>query len=90
MHAMAFLFSMLAVCFFIVPSSLQYTGVFALTLLSVILVNLLYKMNKENLYSYLFFIMGGCTTFFDLLTSPLITLGIPLIIVVLLKNKKGL
>lgn len=88
MHAMAFLFSMLAVCFFIVPSSLQYTGVFTLTLLSVILVNLLYKMNKENLYSYLFFIMGGCTTFFDLLTSPLITLGIPLIIVVLLKNKK--
>lgn len=88
MHGLALLFSLLSVCFFIVPVSIQYTGVFAITLINIILVNVLYKMKKENLYPYLFFIMGGVTTFFDLLTVPLLTLGIPLVYVVLLKNKE--
>lgn len=88
LHAFAFMFSMLAINFFIIPMSLQYTGVFAIMLITVILVNLLYKKKKENWLPYLFFIVGGCTTFFDLLTAPLITLGIPLLIVLLLKNKE--
>lgn len=88
MHGLAFLFSMMSICFFIIPASLQYIGVFAIMLIGVNLVNLLYKKNKEKLYPYLFFIIGGCATFFDLLTAPLITLGIPLIMVILLRNKK--
>lgn len=87
-HGITFVFSMMAVCFFIVPASIQYTGVFAITLISVILVNVLYEKKKQNLYPYLFFIIGGCTTFFDLLTVPALTLGIPLIYVVLLENKE--
>lgn len=87
-HGMAFLFSMLAVCFFIVPTSIQYTPIFAITLISVIVVNVLHNMKKEKLYPYMFFIIGGLATFFDLLTAPLLTLGIPLIYVILLKNKE--
>lgn len=88
-HAIAFVFSMIAVGFFIVPASMQYVGVFAITLMSVILVNILYKIKRQNWYPYLFFLIGGFTTFFDLLTVPALTLGIPLIIVMLLKNKEG-
>ena len=42
LHGMAFLMAMLAVCFFIVPISLQYIGVFAIMLVSVIVINILY------------------------------------------------
>ena len=87
-HSLAFVFTMIAVGFFIVPASIQYTGIFAIMLITVILVNILYKLQKEKLYPYLFFIIGGVTTFFDLLTAPLLTLGIPLIYVILLKNKR--
>jgi len=88
MHGIALLFSMLAVCFFIVPASIQYTGVFAITLINIILVNLFYNTKKEKLYPYLFFVIGGCTAFFDLLTVPLLTLAVPLIYVILLKHKE--
>lgn len=87
-HALSFAFSMLAINFFIIPMSLQYTSVFAIMLVTVILVNYIYQKKKEKLLPYLFFIVGGCTTFMDLLTAPLVTLGIPLIIVTLLRNKE--
>ena len=88
LHAFSLAMAMLLVCFFIVPASLQYVGVFAITLITTIIVNIMYERNKERYYPYLFFIVGGFTTFFDLLTVPLLTLGIPLIVVVLLINKK--
>lgn len=88
-HAMAFLASMLAVCIFIVPMSIQYSSIFTITLLSVIIVNWLYEKDKQKFIPYLFFIIGGVTTFFDLLTAPLLTLGIPLIVYVLLKYKSN-
>lgn len=88
LHALSFMFSMLAVNFFIIPMSMQYIGVFAVMLIAVILVNILFKLKKEKFLPYLFFIIGGCTTFFDLLTAPLITLGIPLLVVVLLRNQE--
>ena len=87
-HAISFVFAMMAVCFFIVPVSLQYVGVFAIMLVTMILVNILYEKQKQKIYPYLFFIVGGLTTFFDLLTVPLLTLGMPLIVVILLKNKE--
>lgn len=88
LHAMAFVLAMSAVCFFIVPMSVQFINVFAIAFIGVILVNVLYRLKKQNLYPYLFFIMGGLVVFFDLLTAPLLTLGIPLIYVVLLKHRE--
>lgn len=89
-HAIGFTLSMLLVCFFVVPASIQFISIFAITFITIIVINILYERKKENLCSYLFFIVGGVTTFFDLLTVPLITLGIPLIVVLLLENKRGL
>ena len=88
-HASCFMFSMLVVNFFIIPMSLQFTSVFAIMLIAVIIINILYKVKKEKYLPYMFFIMGGVTNFFDLLTVPLITLGIPLIAVILLRNKNN-
>ena len=88
MHSIAFLFSMLSVCIFIVPMSIQYSSIFMIMLLGVILVNILHKNKKTKLIPYLFFIIGGITTFLDLLTAPLLTLGVPLVVEILLKNKE--
>lgn len=88
-YGIAFLISMLIVCFFVAPFSIQYTGMFMVMLIMMILVNYLYKTKKEHLYPYLFFIAGGCATFFDLLTVPVLTLGMPLVMVILLKTKEG-
>ena len=87
LHSLAYVFSMVVVGFLIVSISLQYFGVFAITALFVIIANIIYEHKKSNLYPYMFFIIGGLTTFYDLLTVPLITLGIPLIIVLLLESK---
>lgn len=87
-HSITFVFCNLVIGFFIIPASLQYVSIFAIMLISVSLINFLYEKDKEYLYPYLFFIIGGLTTFFDLLTTPLLTLGIPLIYAILLKAKK--
>lgn len=88
LHAIGFLISMVMVGFSVVSISLQYIGIFAITLMTVIIINVLYKHNKDKLFPYLFFIVGGCTTFFDLLTAPIITLGLPLILIIMLKIKR--
>ena len=37
----------------------------------------------------MFFAIGAFATFFDLLTYPLVTLGFPLVLAVILENRKG-
>lgn len=71
----------------LIPMSLQYSSIFIVTLVSMIAVMILYKYNKQKYISPLFFIIGALATYFDLLTYPLITLGFPLILAVLLENQ---
>jgi hypothetical protein len=78
-----FLSSLLLVSAPIVPLSIQLSVCFYLMLLySIYIIKL---KNIDNVY-LVFFIMGAITSYFDFLTVPQITLGIPLIIF-LLKNK---
>lgn len=73
----------------IIPASLQYSCMFIVMLISMISTLLLYKTEKEKFLPYLFFIIGALSTFFDLLTYPLVTLGIPLVLTILLENRKN-
>lgn len=74
-----------AVDFFYLGRSMQFTGVFLIGLFSSIY---LLMNNKRNPETYVpFFIAGGLTAFFDLLTAPLVTLGILLIVSSILDNK---
>ena len=78
----AFIYAML------IPMSLQYSCMFTITLLGIIAVCLTYRIKKEKYIPYVFFIIGAISTYFDLLTYPLVTLGIPLAITLLFENKK--
>lgn len=62
--------------------SLQYNTVLMITLLSIYAILKMEKRwSSENLYewSIAFLIIGAMTSYFDLLTYPLVTLGIPVI-----------
>ena len=89
-YALALLISLLFMNININPMSIQFSAMTILCLISLLIVNYMY-INKKNNYIYeLFFIIGLLTAFFDLLTFPLITLGLPLIncLIYELKDKK--
>ena len=79
--------------FYLVPSvlamSLQYSSVYYIALLAVIALLLFEdKLSDRNLIPELFFVTGILTSYFDLLTYPLITLGFPLVFSIILKERK--
>lgn len=84
-----FLFTMMLVMFMIVPMSIQFSSMFYIMFIAMIVVLTLYeKIDKENLSAYVFFIIGAVASFLDLLTVPLITIGIPMAVYIMLRNKR--
>lgn len=72
-----------------VPYSFQFSGVFLVMLgASVALLALYEKPWFRARIPYFFFIVGGVTVFIDLLTAPIVTLGVPLILLLLLRMKE--
>lgn len=83
-----FLVAMMGVGFPVVPASLQYSTCFYIMLLSTGALLLLpsHRLNGTLLLPIFFFI-GGMTSYMDLLTTPLLTLGLPAAVVLLLRNR---
>ena len=75
--AAAFLLAILGINIAIVSIELQYASCFYLMFLAMILLP---HMKKTRLpYPEFFLIIGACTQFFDFYTTPVITLGAPLL-----------
>lgn len=84
--AVCFIVANLAVCFQSVTMSLQFSTCFYLMLAGVILMLSSRKLRSGN-NVYLFFIAtGGLTSYFDLLTTPIITLCIPMCLWIIKEN----
>lgn len=66
--------------------SLQFSSAFLLTLIFTNIILLYYEKLNENIF-LAFFIFGSITNFFDLLTTPIITLGVPLLFLLLLSKE---
>lgn len=89
---LSFFMTMMLSMFMVVPMSIQFSNMFYIMFISCIIVLTLYEfINKNKYIKYMFFTIGCITSFFDLLTTPIITLGIPLTIWILLdmKNEKA-
>jgi hypothetical protein len=84
---MLFLASLACINFPIVPLSIHFSAVFYITFISIAFI-LLERgfILKHQLFNGLFFIIGGLTSSLDLLTAPLITLGIPLLVYIIYLN----
>lgn len=77
---------LLSINIFVVPLTIQFFVTFFITLILSILV--IKTINKDDDLFFQLMIIGGLTTnFFDFLTTETITLTIPLLIRIYLKNK---
>ncbi|MDD2623135.1 MAG: hypothetical protein PHH25_09075, partial [Bacteroidales bacterium] len=73
---------------YVTQFSIQFAPVWILSLLASILVCYHYQ-NKQYILM-LFFVIGSLTAYMDLLTTPLLTLGIPLTVLFLIYEHKKL
>lgn len=90
-----YIFSYMVMLFSLMPFSiglsLQFSSVFYITNIAVYILLKWFEIIKEKKNFFLFFlIVGMLTSFMDLLTYPLVTLGIPLVFYFLLMEKKTL
>ena len=75
-----------ATCGFVIQFSMQFFPILAITVVASLLV---IKRGEAKDNGLLFFIVGSLACYFDLLTTPLLTLGIPLVVMVSLKRNEG-
>lgn len=78
--ALTFLFAMTGVCLVLLPISLQYGSVFYITFLFMLYLLSIKDIAKAKYMPLAFMIVGMITNFLDLLTVPLLTLGLPLLL----------
>ena len=83
-----FIVGLAAVDFFSVGKSMQYFSAFFIAIAGSIYALRTYK--KDNHSYILFFVTGSLTSFFDLLTAPLVALGMLLITITLLEKKNNI
>lgn len=84
--AVIFLLSLTYVEYFYVGFSLQGSFVFFIMIISSIII--LKRYDKIKSFPFLFFIIGMLTNFFDFLTVPILTLGVPMMVYFLIENKE--
>lgn len=69
--------------------SMQFFTVFAIFNLAILYILCRHeKMMQNNSYFYVFLVIGILTCYFDFLTYPLVTLGIPLVVWLIVANRK--
>lgn len=89
-YMIAFFLSVMMSMFWIIPMSLQFSSIYYIMFLSLVFLLKNYDWLKEKkLIPYLFFIVGACTSFLDLLTAPLITLGMLLVTYLLFEDEEN-
>lgn len=82
--AILFLLSLLLVALPVVPLCLQLSTCFYIAFLAVIAVLRWPSLTQDRMSACCtFFVTGGLTAYFDLLTTPMVTLGLPLTVCLL-------
>ena len=74
-----------ATCGFVTQFSMQFFPILALTVITCMLV---IKRGESKRSGLLFFVVGSMACYFDLLTTPLLTLGMPLAVMLALKRNE--
>ncbi len=85
LQMLATLYTMIMISFQIIGMSVQYFSVFLIAM--AFSIYFLCRKDYESNVGVIFFAIGGITAVMDLFTTPLITLGIPLIIYIALEQK---
>lgn len=82
-----YLLSLIFINPIIISQSLQYSSVYYIFNIAMLIMLIKYeKLNINNRFCYMFLIIGMCTSFLDLLTYPIATLCMPLILLMFLRS----
>ena len=82
--ALAYFFALLMVNVYVMQFSIQFLPVLVITLVATLMV-----CDSSVDRAMLFMLTGSLTAFFDLLTTPLLTLGMPLAVALVLFEREG-
>lgn len=86
--ALIFAISLLLFGFLIVPLSLQFSTCFYISLISIILLMLVPRFTRDTESLFIsFLVIGGITSYMDFLTTPQLTLGLPMTIYLLASKR---
>ena len=85
--AVAYMLAMVSVNVFMMQFSIQFLPMLVLALSGTLVV--LYHGNDRGRMVRLFFILGSLTAYFDLLTCPLLSWGIPMLVWLSMRNNEG-
>ena len=89
-YIIPFLFSICLIHPEVIGLSLQFSAMFNIMLVSVyILLRFKEFLFKNNRLYYYFLVVGMATSFFDLSTYPLVSLGVPLIFYMLMNDNQS-
>lgn len=86
--SMIFLISMVMIAFPIVPYCLEYSWTFYIMLITSIIAILIENKGNKILYK-LFFTSGILTCFFDFLTTEIITVLVPVLLVLMIRKENN-
>lgn len=83
-----FLFSQIVVSLPLIPYNLQFSWTFYIAYIASLLIICKEKRHKNSEYFIymFFFVIGGLTSFIDLLVTPIITVGLPLTILQVMRK----
>lgn len=86
-YAFLFFFTMTLIHFWIFPLSIQYTPVYVILMLAILAIIKADDWQKLTLPNVIVgsFIVGSLTNYFDLLTTPILTFGLPFLIWYIIK-----
>lgn len=87
-YILPFLVSLLAIAIWILPFSMQNSCMFYIAVIGTLFMVSKYDFIKKYRYIY-YMILGISTSFFDFLTYPVVSVGIPLVFFWLLRNEEG-
>lgn len=88
-YALPLLAAYLSLCPIAVMCSLQYTSAFMLSFGAMLCMLLAHERLRRAGYGFFFLMVGILTSFFDFLTYPIATLGLPLALLCALTQREG-
>ncbi len=84
-----YLISMIMTVFYIVPMCFEYSWAYHIMFIVAIIAILTEKTKGDSWLSKLFFITGIATCYFDFLTTEIITVFVPLLLVLAIRKKEN-
>ena len=81
-HALGFALSMIFCFLILIGESLQYFSVFIITFAALFFLLYIPCMKRREHWIPLLLVTGMAVNFFDMLTAPLVSFGIPLVIII--------